>query len=586
MSTFHHDQTMAPLGDFPQRTPQLLSFELVQHVGYWLEEKLYRLALNLLFNTLASGTYASNKVLTPLPQHLALAATFLVHPSTTTRAQSVHEKDAPDVALRLLRLYCAQVNPIEAKLNTAFSFARSKISRSGRRYHEEHEPDSDLRHDETKPLNLELGKTESLWSRAEDFWHAVGWSFNCSVLYPERWDRWQIWLQFMCEVLVDDWLQREKEYLALQEQRREKSQSTGQEGKSETTDNVIQNRDEDLDILRQSLIFQYISAGARNANTRRIIRSIFADGSTASVNEFREVFEKELVPLDPAKDAAKAKKRDREVNIEKEQYGDYLNDDSDDDPTSGISSQSCASTPLEDVTNIRRSKRTRRGTRNALDPTAAEPAAEASDASQGHLTPHGSRVSQLGGLESLALRKKLLGILSRVSDYLPHNFIELDNLYQSFVEHIRHQPPPIFQAFVNPLVLPELDDEAQTTLCEFLLFNMIESAARTSQEDRLTVAKLEKCFLPYATATSSVVDNAKFSIILESLVTLLAGRGWIKQTPSLRAAVEKGIKRRAQRAQGEAHRGHANQKREELEWCWLLESGERLLFLIDLLPVK
>jgi hypothetical protein len=40
MSTFHHDQTMAPLGDFPQRTPQLLSFELVQHVGYWLEEKL------------------------------------------------------------------------------------------------------------------------------------------------------------------------------------------------------------------------------------------------------------------------------------------------------------------------------------------------------------------------------------------------------------------------------------------------------------------------------------------------------------------------------------------------------------------
>ncbi|GLI76547.1 hypothetical protein PoHVEF18_004820 [Penicillium ochrochloron] len=566
---------MAPLGDFPQRTPQLLSFELVQHVGYWLEEKLYRLALNLLFNTLASGTYASNKVLTPLPQHLALAATFLVHPSTTTRAQSVHEKDAPDVALRLLRLYCAQVNPIEAKLNIAFSFTRSKTSRSGRRYYEENDPGSDLRHDETKPLNLELGKTESLWSRAEDFWHAVGWSFNCSVLYPERWDRWQIWLQFMCEVLVDDWLQREKEYLTLQEQRRETSQSTAQEGKSEI-----------LDILRQSLIFQYISAGARNANTRRIIRSIFADGSTASVNEFREVFEKELVPLDPGKDAAKAKKRDREVNIEKEQYGDYLNDDSDEDPVSGISSQSCASTPLQDVTNIRRSKRTRRGTRNAQDPTTTEPTPEASDAGQGHLTHHGSGVSKLGGLESLALRKKLLGILSRVSDHLPSNFIELDNLYQSFVEHIRHQPLPIFQAFVNPLVLPELDDEAQTTLCEFLLFNMIESAARTSQEGRLTTAKLEKCFLPYATATCSIVDNAKFSIILESLVTLLAGRGWIKQTPSLRAAVEKGIERRAQRAQGEQHRGHANQKKEELEWCWLLESGERLLFLIDLLPVE
>jgi hypothetical protein len=544
--------------------------------------------LNLLFNTLVSGTYASNKVLTPLPQHLALAATFLVHPSTTTRAQSVHEKDAPDVALRLLRLYCAQVNPIEAKFSSAFSFTRSRLSRSGRRYHEDHDPTSDLRHDETKPLNLELGKTESLWSRAEDFWHAVGWSFNCSVLHPERWDRWQIWLQFMCEVLVDDWLQREKEYLALQEQRRETSQSTAQDGNTETTDSVIHKQDdEDLNILRQSLIFQYISAGARNANTRRIIRSIFADGSTASVNEFREVFEKELVPLHPGKDAAKAKKRDREVNIEKEQYGDYLSDDSEDDLISDVSkSQSRASTPLEDVHNVRRSKRTRRGTRNALDPTAAEPALEASGAGQGHLAQHGGGVSQLGGLESLALRKKLLGILSRVSDHLPKNFIELDNLYQSFVEHIRHQPLPIFQAFVNPLVLPELDDEAQTTLCEFLLFNMIESAARTSQEDRLTAAKLEQCFLPYATATTSVVDNAKFSIILESLLTLLAGRGWIKQTPSLRAAVEKGIERRTQRAQGESHRSHANQNKEALEWCWLLESGERLLFLIDLLPVE
>lgn len=497
----------------------------------------------------------------PLPQHLALAATFLVHPSTTTRAKSTEEKDAPDVALRLLRLFSAQVNPIEAKLNVAFSFTRSKLSRSGRRYHEEHNPTSELRHDETRPLNLALGKTESLWSRAEDFWHAVGWSFNCSVLYPERWDRWQIWLQFMCEILLDDLVQREKEYNATKEQSAE-----------------------DLDILRQSLIFQYISAGARNANTRRIIRSIFADGSTASVNEFREVFDKELVSSKSQKHTAKAKKREREVNIDKEQYGDYLSEDSDDASISGLSRlQSRASTPLDDAPKVRRSKRTRRGTRNASDPTSAEPAQEASDAGQSHLTQHGGGVSQMGGLDSLGLRKKLLCILSRVSDQLPRDFIALDDLYQSFVEHIRHQPLPIFQAFVNPLVLPELDDEAQTTLCEFLLFNMIESAARTSQEDRLTAAKLEECFLPYAAATASVVDNAKFSILLESLVTLLAARGWINQTTSLRAAVERGIERRVQRAQ-ESHRSHASRDKEALEWCWLLESGERLMFLIDLLP--
>ncbi|CEO59997.1 hypothetical protein PMG11_04641 [Penicillium brasilianum] len=575
-----HDQAMAPLGDFPHRTPKPLPFELVQHTGIFFEEHLYTRALEILFNTLASGTYASNTVLIPLPQHLAVAATILVHPSTTTRAQTTNEKDAPDVALRLLRLFCAQVNPIEAKLNIAFSFTRSKLSRSGRRYYEEHDPTSELRHDETKPLNLALGTTESLWSRAEDFWHAVGWAFNCSVLYPERWDRWQIWLQFMCEVLIDDWSQREKEYIAKQEQRRSGSQNISPGGNRGAT-----TPEDDLNILRQSLIFQYIAADARNVNTRRIIKSIFADGSTASLNQFREVFEKELAISKPKKHATKPMKRDREVNIDRDQYGDYLDEDSEDDSASGPSkSQSRASTPLENTPSVRRSKRTRRGTRNASDPTGAEPARENADAGQAHLTHHGGGVSQMGGLDSLALRKRLLGILSRVSEQLPQDFIELGDLYQLFVDQIRHQPLPIFQAFVNPLVLPELDDEAQTTLCEFLLFNMIQSGAPTSLEDRLTVTKLEQCFLPYGTATASVADNAKFSLILESLVTLLACRGWIKQTPSLREAVDTGIEHRVQRAQSESRRGQASRDKEALEGCWLQESGDRLRYLIELLP--
>lgn len=530
--------------------------------------------MDLLFNTLASGTYASDKVLVPLPQHLALAATFLVHPSTTTRAKSTEEKDAPDVALRLLRLFSAQINPIDVKLNIAFSFSRSKLSRSGRRYHEEYDPNSELRHDETRPLNLALGKTESLWSRAEDFWHAVGWAFNCSVLHPERWDRWQIWLQFMCDILSDDWSQRLKEFDATPERKKEELQNTGatQEG---------------LNVLRQSLIFQYISAGARNGNTRRIIRSIFADGSTASVNEFREVFDKELVFSKSQAHTAKAKKREREVNIDKEQYGDYLSEDSDDASISGLSrSQPHASTPLDDVPKVRRSKRTRRGTRNASDAYGADGAQDASDVGQGHLTQHGGGVSQMGGLDSLRLRKKLLGILSRVSTRLPKHFMTTENLYRYFVEHIRHQPLPVFQALVNPLVLPEIDDEAQTTLGEYLVFSMIESAAPTSGDDRLTPEKLEYCFLPYAAATASVADNAKFSVLLESLVILLADRGWIKQTSSLRAAVERGIKHRTKRARQETHRSQANQDKVALESSWLLESGDRLLFLIDLLPAQ
>jgi hypothetical protein len=394
------------------------------------------------------------------------------------------------------------------------------------------------------------------------------------VLHPERWDRWQIWLQFMCDILSDDWSQRQKEFDATQERKKEELQNSGP-------------TQEELNILRQSLIFQYISSGARNGNTRRIIRSIFSDGSTASVNEFREVFDKELVFAKSQVHTAKAKKREREVNIDKEQYGDYLSEDSDDASISGLSrSQSRASTPLDDVPKVRRSKRTRRGTRNASDLFGTDGAQDASDAGQGHLTQHGGGVSQMGGLDSLGLRKKLLGILSRVSTRLPKDFIQTDYLYQSFVEHIRHQPLPVFQALVNPLVLPEIDDEAQTTLGEYLVFSMIESAAPTSGDNRLTPEKLEHCFLPYAAATASVADNAKFSVLLESLVTLLADRGWIKQTSSLRAAVERGIKHRTERALQETHRSQASQDKVALEWSWLLESGDRIVFLIDLLPAQ
>ncbi|KAJ5168115.1 uncharacterized protein N7482_003709 [Penicillium canariense] len=583
--SLQHAEAMAPPGDFSHRTPKPLPFELLQHTGIFFEEKLYTRALELLFSTLASGTYASNNVLVPLPQHLALAATFLVHPSTTTRAKSTEEKDAPDVALRLLRLYSAQVNPMEAKLNLAFSFTQSKLSRSGRRCHEEHDPTSELRHDETRLLNLELGKGDSLWSRAEDFWHAVGWAFNCSVLHPERWDRWQIWLHFMCDILIDDWTQREQTYEATQAQKKDNPQDGIPEGNGKRRGRGRQPLEDDLGVFRESLIFQYISAGVGHRNTRRIVRAIFADGSTASVNEFREVFDKELASLSAHKHGAKAKKREREVNIDKEEYGDYLTDDSDEDASvSGQSKpQSRAPTPLGDVSKGRRSKRTRRGTRNASDPSGAEPAPEAFDACRTALAHNSGGVSHMGGLDSLGLRKKFLGILSRVSDYLPKDFIKLGELYHFFVEQIRHMPLPIFQVFVNPFVAPELDDESQSTLCEFLLFNMIESSARTSHDNYLTDAKLEQCFLPYAAATASVVDDAKFSILLESLVTLLAGQNMLKLTPSLKSAVKAGIRRREDK---ESYRSQASRKKKSLEWCWLEESGQRLMFLVDLLEVQ
>jgi hypothetical protein len=193
---------------------------------------------------------------------------------------------------------------------------------------------------------------------------------------------------------------------------------------------------------------------------------------------------------------------------------------------------------------------------------------------------HGG-VSLLGGFPSLALRQRLLHLLSAVSEDLPASFTTLEELYHLFVENIRHLPLPIYQAFVSPFVLPHFSAAAQTTLCEFLLFRMRENAAPDTDEEYLNQAKLEECFLPYAASTPSIVDNAKMSIALESLLVLLADSDMLTVTPELKTAVQEGIMARADKVQVETRKNQSSRKTEDIEWCWLLESGERLMFLVD-----
>ncbi|KAJ5569979.1 uncharacterized protein N7459_009409 [Penicillium hispanicum] len=576
-------EPLCPLGDMAYRTPAALPFELLQHTGIFFEEKLYTQALTLLFNTLASGTYASKKAVLPLPQHLALAATCLVHPSTTTRAQTAEEKEAANAALRLLRLTSTLVSPRGAKLDVAFSFAHFESTRSGRRRHTEDPSSNNELRDETKALNLELGQSDSLWSRAEDFWHAVGWAFNCSVLHPERWERWQIWLQFMCDVIQADWADREREYEELKAKKDDSKYNAVPASKGGKGKKPRAKDDQGLDIFRGSLIFQYLSAGPVSGRNRRILRAIFADGSATSVNEFRAVFHRELVQSKSSQSADKANKREREVDIDRGLYGDYLSEDETDDEVHSApngSKHSSGSTPSSGTdTKARRSKRTRRGTRTATNSSAAEP--EITGYSS--LAEHRGGVALMGGLAGLGLRKRFIGILSNVADRLPHDFVSILDLYNFFVEKIRPLPLPIFQAFVSPYIVPELADAAQTTLCELLLYTVLESSAPGTDDEYLNQNKLERCFLPFAAASASAVNNAKVSILFEALIVLLAGSKLLTVTPSLKEAVEQGILRRADKAQEEFRRGQNSRNKESLEWCWLVESGERLVFLVDLL---
>jgi hypothetical protein len=517
-------------------------------------------AFNLLLNVVGSGTISSNEVVVPQPEHLAIAATMLVHPNTTTGAELDAEKEAPNIALRLLRLTHALIGSKNAHFHSAFNFTHFESTRQG------------TRRDSPAPGETILNDKNSLWATAEDFWHAVGWAFNCSVSHPARWKHWQIWLQFICTVLEDDWNERESEFLGAQQRElAERSESEASQGVEPTEQGTREtrrfrkgnNKEDGLGILRESLIFKYIASNITTyGRDRRIMRAIFADGQPKSA-QFSEVFKNELRKSETKQRSSNSKKRSKVVNVDKGEYGDYQSDSDDEYITfSGRISKKIS--PPAKATKARPTKRTRRGTRNVMDRN-AESDTEMLDAD------HAKDLSSLGGYNSLALRQRLLGLLSSVSTRLPKDFVPVDDLYHMFAENIRDLSLPIFQHFITPSNLQGLTMEAHCGLCELLLYLMRESSAPPSNDDYLTSTKLQQCFLPYGAASPTIANNAKISMLLEAMITILHHENAISATPQLKNAAQAGI----------AHRESASLERGTVEWSYLWESGVRIKFMLD-----
>ncbi|KAL4943674.1 hypothetical protein BDV06DRAFT_210878 [Aspergillus oleicola] len=533
----------------PHRHPtKPLPFEVVQNAAIFYEENLHTQALSLLLNTLSTHPDASTPIFIPSPQHLALAATFLVHPSTTGRPKTNEQEEVPGVSLRLLRLVNTLVGPATAQFSRAFVFRHFETSRHGGRRHLDDGTSKSAANGERRlnldhDIDIDLANSASVWSRAEDFWHAVGWAFNCAVLHPARWEHWRIWLEFMCEVMEADWDERWR--------KREGDPS------------------HDDQILKDSMIFQYINTSNSGfGRNRRILRSVFADGAASSVNEFREVFHKELkLSRRKTNKEKEPKKREAAVDIEAEEYGDfYLR--SEDEEEGGSSG--------------RESKRPRRErpTRSTRNKATATPTSNTTPASPS--TPDPTLASSLlGDTSSLALRQRLIHLLSTVSQSFPKDFMDLQDLYHFLVEFIRPLPLPIYQSFISPLALPYFSPAAHSTLCEYILFNLRETAAPQTTDEYLTQSKLETCFLPYATASSSLSDNVKMSLALEALIILLVDSKMLQVTEETKQLTKQGIIRRAQNAQHETRKNQFARMSEDLEWSWLGESAERLTFLVE-----
>ncbi|PGH09122.1 hypothetical protein GX51_00876 [Blastomyces parvus] len=534
------------------RRAKPLPFELSRHCNIYFEEKLYHQALHLLLGLLSSSTIASGPAFVPTTHQLAIAATLVVHPSTTTLAKSREAAHASITALQLLRLTNKLVGPLAAKFGNAFAFTRFASSRHGGARRKDDGSDgagSPGLDSNLGLINIDIAHNGSIWFRSEDFWSAVGWAFNCAVLYPKRWSRWRVWLEFMCDVLEDDWAEREKLI--------------------DSSRNGVGAPSSD-DTLRQSLIFKYISGTSGvSGQHRRIVRAIFANGNQASLNEFKMVFRNEL--KEPEKDKDNLKRREADVNVDEGIFGDYLAKDEDEVDEANDAVYMGDARPS-------RPKRSRT--------TASAPFSRSTENLDMHPSykssgiTHSGQGTLLGDISSIGLRQRLMQILSRVSDALPEDYITVEHLYQLFVEFVRPLSLPAFQLLVACPMLSNFADNARTTLCKMILSLLLHQPPN-SEQTYINQSTLERYYLPYAAYTNDVIDNAKVSILLEILLLTLSSNDLLQAQPSLRAAIQEGIIARAEKAQSDAKRSQDKRKLDEIGWAWLIESGERMTYLVD-----
>ncbi|KAI9805665.1 MAG: hypothetical protein M1833_005158 [Piccolia ochrophora] len=528
-----------------------LPFELREHCLIYWEEELYNQALSLLSSLITSGTGSTtssdgpSSAFIPPAQHLALAATVAIHPSLTTRAPSKERQSAALNALRLLRDTNSLVGPINAKFSDAFAFTSSNRARRRHGLGED-SPGSDGESGEAVQSAM---ASEGVWAKADDFWHIVGWAFNCSVLYPGRWKWWKLWLELMTDVLEADWNERQRMY--------EEAEENGED-------------DSEAHLSSSLIVHNLPTDRSRLGGNRRVVRAIFADGDGRSMAEFKEVFKNETAERKTDFSALK-RKRDTRVNIDEEIYADYL-DNPDDDEDDNVAVVDPFGSQPEPPSS----------------PSQSQPGDEPTDPS----SDAPDDASPLGGFPALVLRARLLSLLSAVSAALPTTFLPIDALYNLYTEHIRPLPLPTFTLLLSPTLIP-LPPAVRITLTQYLLTTLLTPSAPTPPllrrstaspyADALTQATLEKCYLPFAANTASVADNAKVAVCVEALLRLLARYAHVQPTARLRDAVDKGVRAREAKASGDARKGSGKRRVEEEEKAALRGSGVRMRALVEVL---
>ncbi|KAI1268720.1 hypothetical protein F5Y18DRAFT_240829 [Xylariaceae sp. FL1019] len=454
-----------PQSHIPYYNAKRLPPELREYCRIHLEEALPRQTIFLLNGLLSSrSTNHEEPAYCPPPSLLALLCSIIVHPDFTTRPK---EPDWPQISLDslvLLRDVLSIFGPINAGFKEATLFRTSNNSEwdSDAQAHREGVQDADERGlIELKPRHG--GST--VWRFGHDFFNVVGWAFNCSVLYPERWQYWRRWLDFMLDVLEKDLYERHRLDLELG-----------------CADRLL---------LRDSILASYITnrAGRNSGGLRGITRALFADGKQSSL-VFQEVWPKEHKGNSKAYGSLNKRKRDN-VNIDQGEYGGYMDDES-------VHSSQASEPPTPQRT------RTKLGFGDEA-------------------------TLQTSYLESISLRQRLFSLLSYMCYHIPDDKpLDFSDLYEEFEKETKSLPLPVFTSFISSTT-STLSVDMQVSMLQGIMFLFLPSSALSpAKVDRerhenggISAAIVERCLLPYPANTIEAEDNAKMSILLENLLMIV-----------------------------------------------------------------
>ncbi|TQS39319.1 hypothetical protein Golomagni_00159 [Golovinomyces magnicellulatus] len=481
----------------------------------------------------------------PLPFHIELVSVLLIHPRYTNHAAIKEEySEIASRSLVFLRSVLAILGPINAKLGEAFSFKCDAISRdlSGKdlcgakiNLDEATLRESDDLNDGNNKLKCGIANHGRTRRCAKDFWQVVGWSFNCSLRYPERWKYLKVWLDYMVDVLEADFQERERldlEWMGLSSYPADE----GQEHRSSK-------------FLSQSLIVSHLSGvHGKSSAARRIVHSIFADGDNDSLKSFPQVFPNETKIL----------KTSKGQGLRNKDWKSYFSTDHAQDLDVEIF-QLSPNYHLEEAEN------------NSMLKDSPMTAAE----------------SWMGGTEAIILRQRLVNLLSNTAKKLPCYFIQYNYLQVLLYDFIRPLPLSVFSFFLSCSDSSHISEVVYVSLCQMLLSRLLPRCApnpttfitKNAINNSLSQVVLEKCYLSFAALTSSSHDNATVSIIVENLLRLLIKKKACRYSTTLKSALENGITAREEKIKKQRKRPLGNNFDEDA--LLLKASGIRLQALLS-----